>query len=355
MTTDGKHRARARTGPRVSLFARRLLAEWQRLNPSSADARMVVAVSGGVDSTALLLALDELIKAGRLALRLTVAHLDHGLRGAAGRADALWVAALANKLGHKIKLGTATVREQAIESSDNLEQAARRARYEFFAAVAEACAARGVLTAHTRDDQAETILLRLLRGSGADGLGGIRAVRPLAEGSEVLLLRPLLSWAGRAATEEYCRARGVEPRRDQMNEDESFARVRVRKQLLPLMQTFNPQAVEALARTATLLREDAMALNEAAALLLAEASEPTGDGSLPQLRIAVLRRAPAALRKRALRLWIKAGRGDLRRLTLAHLLAVEGLLAGERGGRTIELPGGARVKRQRGRLSLSND
>ena len=338
----------------LSAFARRLLAEWRRLALPLADARLVVAVSGGADSTALLLACDELIKAGRLNLQLTVAHLDHGLRGAAGQADAEWVTRLAHELGHEAVIERAAVGAQAQATRDNLEQAARRARYEFLARAARAGGARAVLTAHTLDDQAETLLLTLVRGSGADGLGGMRAARTLdGQRPEVLLVRPLLRWARRAATADYCRARGIEVRRDALNEDERFARVRVRRQLLPLLATFNPRAVEALARTAELLRADSAALETQAAQLLesARAQAETDDTRAAwPLRVVTLRAADAAVRRRALRQWLKAGRGDLRRLTLAHVRGVERLLAGERGRRVAELPGGARVERRHGLL-----
>lgn len=342
------------TRVRVSRFAHRLLAEWLRLGCApEAGSRVVVAVSGGADSTALVLALDELLQSRRLDFRLTIAHLDHGLRGEAGRADAAWVAELARKLGSQIKLGRAAVKREAAEGTDNLEQAARRARYQFLSATAREEGARVVLVAHTVDDQAETVLLRLLRGSGMDGLGGIEPVRALEAGGDVLLVRPLLSWATRAETEEYCRERKIEFRRDEMNEDERFARVRVRKSLLPLLRTFNARITETLARNASLLRADVSVLNSAAAeLLVAARSEATNAEGSAQLRVSTLRAAPAALRRRALRQWIAAGRGDLRRLEMVHLLAVEGLLMGERGGRRIELPGGAIVSRKRGLLQL---
>ncbi len=345
---------------RPNNFARRLLAEWRRRAWPSAGERVVVAVSGGADSTALLLALDELLKAGRLELCLTVAHLDHGLRGERGAEDARWVAEWAGRLGYETVIARASVGERARLRRDNLEQAARRARYEFLSEAAREAGARAVLAAHTLDDQAETVLLRLLRGSGAEGLGGIRPERRLEEASDVSLLRPLVSWARRAETEEYCRERGVEFRSDAMNEDERFARVRVRRRLLPLLETFNPRAAEALARAAELLREDAAALEVFAARLLEEASDdgPEGDvesaadcgRGVKPLRVEVLAAAPAALRRRALRLWVARGRGDLRRVELAHVLAVEKLLAGTRGGRVAELPGGSRVERRRGRL-----
>src|SRR5205085_5461847 len=126
-----------------------------------------------------------------------------------------------------------------------------------------------VLTAHTLEDQAETLLLALVRGSGAQGLGGMRAARALDEAQpRVLLVRPLLGWARRAETARYCQARGVAVRADAMNEDERFARVRVRRRLLPLLEELNPRVVAALARTADLLRADAQALEAQAALLL---------------------------------------------------------------------------------------
>jgi tRNA(Ile)-lysidine synthase len=334
---------------RLSRFAGRLLAEWKRLALPLKEARVIVAVSGGADSVALLLALDELLAAERLILSLTVAHLDHGLR-ASSPEDALWVEELAGRLGYDFELERACIGERAARARDNLEQAARRARYEFLSRRAAGLDAQTVLTAHTLDDQAETVLLRLLRGSGAEGLGGMEPVRALkAPSPGVVLARPLLNWTRRAETVEYCRGRGEEFRHDEMNEDEGFARVRVRKQLLPLMQSFNGRVVEALARTAQLLREDARALDKFTRLLLEEAragSQADGAG----LRVEVLASAPEALRRRALRQWLGEARGDLRRLEMGHLVSVERLLAGERGGRVVELPGGSRVSRRRGYL-----
>lgn len=388
-------RVRKRARERPSRFARDLLSEWRRRGWATEGERVIVGASGGADSTALLLALEELTAAGLLRLSLTAAHLDHGLRGERGAEDARWVEELARARGFEAVVGKASVGERARAARDNLEQAARRARYEFLAGVAHERSARAVLVAHTLDDQAETVLLRLLRGSGAEGLCGMLAERALEEGLgdahgkggraaqaggvEVVLRRPLLSWARRADTESYCGARGVEFRRDEMNEDERFARVRVRRSLMPLLESFNPRASEAIARAAELLREDASALELLASRLLEDAREESraaddvaarGDtraddrtqacGASPAdeverraawpLRVQVLKEAPAALRRRALRQWVGRGRGGLRRLSLAHLLAVERLLEGGRGGRVAELPGGCRVERRRGLL-----
>jgi tRNA(Ile)-lysidine synthase len=353
----------------------------------------LVAVSGGADSTALLLALEELKRVGLLDVELTAAHLNHGLRGASAEEDARFAESLARSRGFEFVSERADVGRLVSESGDNLEQAARRARYEFLSEAARRAGARAVLTGHTLDDQAETVLLRLLRGSGSEGLGGMRPERKLEEGGEVSLRRPLLEWARRAETEGYCRERGVEFRADEMNEDERFSRVRVRRTLLPLLETFNPRAAESLSRAAWLLREESAALEGFAARLLEDARVEVGtkelgtksevgtesdaartSSSYPDaatashdssnridseatsdawpLRVEVLNDAPRALMRRALRLWVGRGRGGLRRISLANVAAVERLLKGERGGRVAELPGGSRVERRRGLLTF---
>ncbi len=335
---------------RLSSFARRLLAEWKRLGLPLAAEHVVVAVSGGADSTALLLALDGLLRAQRLSLKITVAHLDHGLRGETGASDANYVSGLARGLKHDIAVERLDVRMLAVEQKDNLEQAARRARYGFLSGVAATRGAFAVLTAHTMDDQAETVLLRLMRGSGVDGLGGIEPVRVLEAGKDILLVRPLVRWARRSETEAYCRALETSFRVDAMNEDESFARVRVRKQLLPLMQTFNGRIVEALSRTASLLSEEAKTLRVAADELLSAARSDDEESATVSLSVNVLANATAPVRRRALRHWLARLRGDTRRLEMVHLLEVEKLVFGTRGGRIAELPGGSLVERRRGQL-----
>src|ERR1044072_6700445 len=151
---------------RINQFSRMLLAEWRRLRLPASDETIVVAVSGGADSTALLLALEELKTSGKLHTGICVAHLDHRLRKSSSK-DAKWVADLAAKLGFKSVIGRAKV----LESDDNLEQAARKARYAFLERTAKRVSANYVLTAHTMDDQAETVLLRLMRGSASRGPG----------------------------------------------------------------------------------------------------------------------------------------------------------------------------------------
>ena len=339
---------------RLSAFAKRLISEWKQAGFPTTDAAVIVAVSGGADSTALLLGLNELIDRGKLSLKLTVAHLDHGLREQS-KEDAAWVKRLASQLGRQVIVRRVDVRKLASKTGDNLEQAARRARYDFLKTTARKAHAQLILTAHTLDDQAETVLLRLLRGSSAEGLGGIESLRTLEPGLDLQLGRPLVSWARRSEVEDYCRAQRVEFLRDEMNENEEFSRVRVRKQLLPLMQSFNNKIVEALSRTATLLREDAEVLSFEAEALLAAAtvdSEFNLNGN-SSLNVKVVASAPPAVRRRAVRLWLERERGHLRRLEMVHLVAIERLLTGDKGGRVAQLPEGGGVTRKRGWLVLN--
>ena len=342
--------------PRVHQFSRLLLIEWRKLKLPVSGETIVVAVSGGADSTALLLALHELKSASKLSVNICVAHLDHKLRKTSAQ-DARWVAELSQNLGYECVVGRSKVAELAQANNDNLEQAARQARYAFLERTAKRKSAQYVLTGHTMDDQAETVLLRLMRGSAGAGLGGMEAMRSLGKGS-IQLVRTLM-WARRSDTENYCRLRKTPFLTDEMNSDLGFARVRVRHQLLPLMQSFNNRIVEAISRTATQLREDRAVLADDSDALLRQATL-AGKGRLsetkaPALDVKVLANEPPALRRRALRQWLAGARGSARRLEMVHLLAVEKLLAGSAGGRTVELPGGGRVRRIRNRLEFKTE
>ena len=344
---------------RLNRFPRILLAEWRKLKLPMSGETVVVAVSGGADSTALLLAIEELKTNNKLYTGVCVAHLDHRLRPSSSK-DAKWVADLAAKLGFRSVTGRAKVADDVLANRDNLEQAARKARYAFLERTAKRVSASYVLTAHTMDDQAETVLMRLMRGSASLGLGGMEALRPVAKNSSIKLVRPLL-WARRAETEDYCRLRRTKFLSDEMNDDLSFARVKVRKQLLPLMQSFNNRIVEAISRAATQLREDgAVLVNDSDALLQRAAvsnEENGGEGETkpPALDVKVLAGAPPALRRRALRQWLSNARGGTRRLEMVHLLAVEKLLEGNAGGRMAELPSGGKVRRRRNRLEFESE
>ncbi len=211
---------------------------------------LLLATSGGADSTALLLALDNVRRSAELSTKLVACYIDHGLR-AAGEigTEKRRLAEICAGLGVALHTISVDVRAERLANHRSWEDAARRCRY---AALGELClklGAQAVVTGHTADDQAETVLMRILRGTGLRGLRGMAAIgRPWGSGGP-LLIRPLLV-LGRAETEAYCRARGVEWSSDSSNLSVRFTRNRVRRELLPALRTLYPGAPAALRRLA---------------------------------------------------------------------------------------------------------
>jgi len=242
-------------------FEQRVAASW----PPHAwrDVTVLVAVSGGADSVALLRALARLKSGG--AGRLLAGHFNHALRGAESDADERFVVDLCGQLGIACQVGRAP--ESGLETrGDGPEAAAREARYRFLQSAAEQAGARYVVTAHTADDQAETILQRVVRGTGVAGLAGIPRARAL--GPAVCLLRPLLE-IRRSQIEAYLAAIGQTFRTDGTNQCLEPTRNRVRHQLLPLLaDQFNPAIVEALLRLGKLAGEAQEAIDAQAEALL---------------------------------------------------------------------------------------
>ncbi len=271
---------------------------------------LVLAVSGGTDSTALALILSELRDEAGLVLH--VAHFDHRARRAAAAADAAFVADLANHVGATLRVGRA---DRAPRSEDD----ARRARYEFLRRVAADLGATAIATGHTLDDQAETVLLHLTRGSGLAGLAGMRPVR---DG----VVRPLLA-IGRSETSAICAAAGITPQEDETNASLRFARNRVRLRVLPELERINPRVRGALARFAEAAGE----------LEPSPSAVPAADGVVD---LALL---PAGgPRQRALADTWRAATGRV--LTAAQRGALARLAASTHGTRRIDLPGGAAVR-----------
>jgi tRNA(Ile)-lysidine synthase len=293
-------------------------------------ARLVVAVSGGADSVALLHALWRRRRARRWTL--AVAHLDHGIRGREAAADAAFVAALARRLRIPCHLGRARVPALARRRGVSLEMAAREARYRFLGQVARETGAAGVVTAHTADDQAETVLLKLLRGSARGGLSGMDAVS-VREG--IRLVRPLLA-VRRGAIEDYLRRHRLEWREDASNADPAFLRNRVRHGLLPLLERdYNPRVREALVRTATVLADEDRWMDDLARVALREGLCTDG-----RLDLTPLARQPLAARRRILRLWL-AGRGvPADGVDFDRIVALEGLCRCGEGSARMSLGSG---------------
>ncbi|MBX3281613.1 MAG: tRNA lysidine(34) synthetase TilS [Acidobacteria bacterium] len=309
-------------------FPRKLITEWRRLSLPIDDGVVVVACSGGADSTALLLAINELVERKKLGHKLIAAHFDHGLRKDS-ETDAEFVRELCKGLNVEFILG-----RSAVAKRGNLEENARKARYKFLASVAEKHRAFAMLTGHTINDQAETFLLNLVRGSGPDGLAAMPLARPLAD-SEAQLVRPLLKIAKREDTVEYCRENGVGFRTDPMNDDLRFSRVRMRREVIPLLAELNPRIVETLARTAEYFSQ-----------------LPKAASAAEKLRSSELLDLDESARVATIREWLIARRGHAKQLTSAHINAVSKLVKSTKSGRISQLPGGAAVERKDGWLTF---
>ena len=279
---------------------------------------IVLAVSGGTDSTALSLILAEL--KDEFGLVLHVAHFDHRARPRAAAADAAFVAELANHIGATLRVGRA-------DAAPKNEDDARTARYEFLRRVARDVGATAIATGHTRDDQAETVLLHITRGSGLAGLAGMR---PERDG----VVRPLLP-LGRADTIAVCQGAGITPREDPTNRSLRFARNRIRHRVLPELAKLNPEIATAIARLAEAAATVADIATDHAAVVLEAASN--GDA-------VALDRLPEQdeLRAEALALWWE--RRTTQKLAARHRAALTRLAASTDGSRSLDLPGGRALR-----------
>lgn len=300
---------------------------------------VLVACSGGTDSLALAAA--TAFEAPKLGLSAGAVVVDHGLQ-----ADSAQVAERAAGQCRTLGLDPVLVRTVEVGTEGGPEGAARTARYDALRDAADELAADVVLLAHTRDDQAETVLLGLGRGSGARSLAGMAAVAGL-------LRRPFLE-VPRATTAAACIASGLRPWHDPHNDDPQYTRVRVRHEVLPVLEeALGPGVVEALARTAGLLRADADALDQLAADV-AETALSRAEGQV-RCDVGVLVEEPAAVRTRVLRQAALEAGCRATDLTAGHIAAVEALVTDWRGQRWIDLPQGIRAFRKGGFIILGAD
>jgi tRNA(Ile)-lysidine synthase len=308
--------------------------------------RLVVGVSGGADSLALLDALARLLPVDQL----VVAHLDHGLRpSSAAEAEAVRGMAVARGLASHIE--RIDVAGQARAGGLSLEEAGRAARYDFFARVARAEGARVIAVGHHVDDQVETILMHLLRGAGPGGLRGMPVAGPLPGQPGLWLLRPLLA-VDRATIEAYGRENDLAPIADASNADTTFTRNRLRHELLPLLEQYNPQVRERLrTMAATLAAEDDLlaGLEDEAWRAIAAGS---GSGWV-RLRRDAWRAQPLALRRRLLRRAYVAIRPGVKELGFAALEAARRVAEEGTTGARAALPGGIALRVGYGALLVS--
>jgi len=284
----------------------------------SVGSRVGVAVSGGADSVFLLHALREL--APRWNLDLSVVHVDHGIRGKASQDDAEFVRDLAAKFS--LPFHILSVNLPAV--AGNLEETARDVRRGFFGGLIEEGTVNRIATAHTRNDQAETVLYRMLRGSGLAGLSGILPVT--REG----LVRPLLE-IDRAEIECWLRERAIEWRTDETNRDISYARNRLRHEILPqLRDQFNPRLDEALANMATLAQDEESYWADELDRY------PFRHQTLNALDLA---KVPTAVARRLIRRAIERVKGDLRQIDFQHVERILRMASKGEGHDRVQIPG----------------
>ena len=312
------------------LELRKAVRVWfERIEPNS---KVCIGVSGGADSLALAAA--SKLEAENFAIDLIAVVVDHKLQENSEK-----IAQFAKQqlitLGYKdVFIGQANV-----QITDGLEASARRARYKVFQQAIETYGATSFLLGHTKNDQAEGVLLGLARGSGTKSLSGMQEVSGI-------FIRPLLT-IDRLTTEAACREVGIDFWVDPHNSDQEFARVRVRENILPLLENeIGPGITDALARSAKLLREDAIALDQ-------WAEEVFGKIEPSSIEISLLTNLPIAIRSRILRLAIYAMGAPAGSISAAHIEPIEALVSDWRGQGHTALPGGVKVSRISGRLSLS--
>jgi tRNA(Ile)-lysidine synthase len=338
-----QERDAVRLRKRIEGTVRRFMAE-QTLWPEGG--RLLVAVSGGPDSTALLLILARLAK--RRAASLVAAHFDHRLRDEeAGQAEREVVEKLAAATAVPLITGAGEVQGRAKQERLSIEEAARVERYEFLARAAREAGCISVATGHTASDQAETVLMHVLRGTGLSGLGGMGPLTawPFGVHEGLSLIRPLLK-VPREDTAAYCQASGVEPVEDQTNASTVFLRNRVRHELMPSLRTYNPQIEASLVRLADSARSDVGYLEG-----VAKGAIETHDGVV-QVSRDLMACWPASLRRNGLRLALESAAGDGQGFEELHVAALERLVLEGRTGDRLDLPRGVRAELARTALEL---
>ena len=301
------------------------------LEKYEAGDKVIVAVSGGADSLALAYALSA--EAEKVAITVIGVTVDHQLQ-AASSVQAEKVVAQLSKFGL-----SCVIKKVTVDIKEGLEASARKVRYEALSEVAEKENAVAVFLGHTKDDQAETVLLGLARGSGTRSLSGMAH-------HNGIYVRPLLEIT-RTQNEEFCKEVGLDYWNDPHNQDSQFARVRVRTEALPVLEkSIGPGISDALARSSHLLRDDADALDH-------WAKREENHLDLLDLDCSHLETLPRAIRTRILRAAIYAAGAPSGSVSAEHVSAVEALISAWNGQGALNLPGGVKVERISGRLSLS--
>jgi tRNA(Ile)-lysidine synthase len=304
----------------------------KKFNMLSPGETVVVGVSGGSDSVGLLYILTEFKDYN---LKLIVSHLNHGIRAEEGKRDAVFVEGIAKRLNLTFEIQNADAPGFKEKSNLSLEEAARILRYRFFKEVMKKHGAQKIATGHTLDDQAETVLMRLIRGSGALGLSGIP---PLSKG---YIIRPLIE-TPKSEIEEYLKSNGVDWIEDSTNRAKVFLRNRIRHELVPELEKYNPRIKETLARAGELLRTQEDFIRSRANNWVEYVFKSVSEDELIG-KVSNYRAIPEALRFAFLRIAIEKIKGDLRRVSFKHISSVDELLTSDTPSGEVSLPDGITV------------
>ncbi|WP_176392069.1 tRNA lysidine(34) synthetase TilS [Marininema halotolerans] len=307
---------------------------------------VMVGVSGGADSLALLHGLKEL--AHDYQWRLTAIHVEHGLRGAESEADAQFVVQTAKRWGIAVFVEHVDVKGALREQGGNKQELARKMRYDAFARIAKQQAVDVLALAHQADDQVETVLMRILRGTSPAGLVGIPLLRPWRD---IQLVRPLLG-VSREAIEAYCLENGLTPREDASNQDIQFTRNRVRLELLPMLATYNPRVRDSILQLSKLAQAESLHWQVLEEQARAEVVVSERDGWIT-LDIQRLTALDIALQRRVIKLILNCL--VKKETNLSTHQAVEGIrsvIIGSNPAASLHLPGEMKAEREYGWLHL---
>lgn len=302
---------------------------------------IIVACSGGPDSVALVLALNDLKE--ELALSLYVAHFDHGLRGEESKRDALFVKNFSQKLGLPFFLGHSEVKSYSKVKGLSIQEGARELRYKFLRNLRDKLRARWIATAHTADDQVEEMVMRLLRGSSLSGLSGI----PLR--TEDKIIRPLLSIEKHELL-AFLKQNGQDFCIDSSNLSNKYLRNKVRNEVVPILKKLNPAITTTVSRTAKLLREDDEFLDHFAKKIFDKAVLSKENGAIV-LALNRLNNKPSSIKRRVFKLALRNLKPDIfKNLTLEHLESIDRLVSTQGPIKKIDLPARVVAKKIYGKL-----
>ncbi|MBE7031788.1 MAG: tRNA lysidine(34) synthetase TilS [Ruminococcaceae bacterium] len=321
----------------------KVLGTISQFNMIKSGDRVLAAVSGGADSVCMLHILSRLKQA--IGFEVFCAHLNHGLRGEAADNDEKFVAELCKQLGIKVFTRKTDVAGLAKAEKLTVEEAGRKARYDFFAELSQKHKLTKIATAHNQNDNAETVLMRIIRGTGIDGLSGIPHTR------EDVVIRPVLD-ISRREIEEYCKKNNLEFCTDATNADNDYTRNKIRNRLIPyLEQEFNPEVCDALSRLAETATEDADFLNGYAKRLYARLASPMPSQKPNALHIDSLKLLEKSVAVRIVRLAAAEAMKDIK-LSKTHIEDIFKLLDNETGS-SIDLPQGLNANISYGWLAFT--